>query len=270
MPADRRPTARAAVLPARRAPLELGRLAPSGRSILVGLALLALGVGGYVAARETSVFAVRTILVRGAPPHVRAEVRAALADEAGRSLLRVDAAGIERRLADVPDVESVQFDRAFPNTLRIVVVPARPVVVLRHRADAWLVSAHGRVLRRLNHPRLSLLPRVWVKSDPQIVIGSRLGANEGGAAAAALAPLASANFRGGVLLVRTGAKELTLVLRSGIELRLGDLGDLRLKLAIARRILALPATSGTKPAYLDVSVPERPVMGADTQVSGLG
>lgn len=201
---------------------------------------------------------------------MQAEVRAALADEAGRSLLRVDAAGIERRLADVPDVEAVRFDRAFPNTLRIVVVPARPVVVLRRGADAWLVSARGRVLRPLRRPRLSSLPRVWVKGDAPIVVGFELDADAGGAAAAALAPLAATRFPGGVRFVRIGTKELTLVLRSGIELRLGDLGDLRLKLAIARRILALPPASGTQPAYLDVSVPERPVAGTNAQVSGLG
>ena len=61
---------------------------------------------------------------------------------------------------------------------------------------------------------------------------------------------------------------MTLVLDSGLEVRLGDLGDLRLKLAIAKRILqavgAGPSTSG----YLDVSVPERPVVKAmnSTQV----
>ena len=37
----------------------------------------------------------------------------------------------------------------------------------------------------------------------------------------------------------TGDGELTLVLASGTELRLGDSGDLRLKLAIAKQILPL-------------------------------
>ena len=56
-------------------------------------------------------------------------------------------------------------------------------------------------------------------------------------------------------------KELTLVLHSGLEVRLGDAGDLRLKLAVARRLLLIQGAE-TVASYVDVSVPERPVMGA--------
>jgi len=60
------------------------------------------------------------------------------------------------------------------------------------------------------------------------------------------------------------------VLRSGLEVRLGSKDDLRLKLAIARRILATLGTSGGGD-YLDVSVPERPVAGSvNSQVAGTG
>jgi hypothetical protein len=54
-------------------------LVPTGRSLLVALALLAAGAGAYAAARETSIFAVRTLDVRGGTPALRSEVRAALA-----------------------------------------------------------------------------------------------------------------------------------------------------------------------------------------------
>jgi hypothetical protein len=51
---------------------------------------------------------------------------------------------------------------------------------------------------------------------------------------------------------------MTLVLRHGTEIRLGRPADVGLKLVIARRVLAL--VDGT-PAYVDVSVPQRPVAG---------
>jgi len=62
--------------------------------------------------------------------------------------------------------------------------------------------------------------------------------------------------------------ELTLHLRSGLQLDLGEPNDVRLKLAIVRRALhQLPA--GT--TYLDVSLPGRPVAGtANPQVSSGG
>jgi cell division septal protein FtsQ len=246
--------------------LQLARLAPSGRSVLIGLALFALAVGGYLGARETSIFAVRTIDIRGGDPALQAQVKAALADEVGQSLMKIDAAGLDRRIAPLPGVRSFHYDRAFPNTLRVDLRPEQPVLVLRTGADAYLVAATGRVIRKLAHPRLSHLPRLWVAHDVQVRVGDPLPAAVG-AAATALAPLQGAPLPGGVRVVR-GGKELTLVLGGGLEVRLGDHGDLQLKLAIARRILRSTTAPATAGDYLDVSVPERPVLLLKAQVGG--
>jgi len=47
----------------------------SGRSFAVGFALVALAGGAYLLARETSIFAVQRIDVRGAPPELAARIR---------------------------------------------------------------------------------------------------------------------------------------------------------------------------------------------------
>jgi cell division protein FtsQ len=257
------------VLPARRSVPDLGRIAPSGRSLLAGLLLLALGIGAYIGARETSVFAVRTLEVRGGTPALRAQVRAALEPTVGTSLLRVGGDTVARELAPLPGVRTFAFDRAFPHTLRVTVHAEQPVLVLRlvPGTDSYLVAASGRVIRKLAHPRLSGLPRLWVKKSGQVVVGERLGAVPA-AAASALSLLHGAPLPGGVHVVIIGKTELTLVLGGGLELRLGDGGDLRLKLAIARRILRQTGGASTGGGYLDVSVPERPVLSANTQVGG--
>ena len=59
--------------------------------------------------------------------------------------------------------------------------------------------------------------------------------------------------------MRASDKELTLVLASGVELRLGDLDRLALKLAVAARILPQVEAPAKGPPYLDLTVPERPV-----------
>jgi hypothetical protein len=247
--------------------MHLARLAPSGRSVLIGLALFALAIGGYAGARETSIFAVRTIDIRGGNEALRAQVKAALAAEVGRSLMKIDGDSLGRSIAPLPGVRSFAYDRAFPNTLRIVLRPEQPVLVLRTGADAYLVSATGRVIKTLAHPRLSHLPRLYVsRKDLQVKVGEPLPPMVG-APATALAPLQGAPLPGGVRLVR-GGKELTLVLGGGLEVRLGDRGDLQLKLAIARRILRATAAATTGGGYLDVSVPERPVLSLNSQVGG--
>jgi len=267
--ARKRSTARTAVLPARRGVPDISRIAPSGRSVLLGFVLLALATGAYAVARETSVFAVRTLDVRGGSPALRAQVSAALGPAVGKSLLRVDGDTVARALAPLPGVRSFSFDRSFPHTLRVVVRPEQPVFVLRRVPgnDAFLVAASGRVIRSLAHPRLSSLPRLWVTKDVHVVVGDRLGTAPT-QAASALALLRGAPLPGGVRVVLAGQKELTLVLGSGLELRLGDVGDVRLKLAIARRILRQTSAASAGGGYLDVSVPERPVLSTNSLVGG--
>lgn len=269
MAARRRTSARTAALPARRGLPETRQLLPSGRSVAAGLALLALAIGGFVGARETSVFAVRTIEVRGGTPGLRAQVRAAIADEAGVSLLSVDGRSLGRRIEAIPGVRSFTYDRAFPHTLDVVLTREVPVLVLRRVPgnDAFLVAASGKVLRALPHSRLSHLPRLWVKSTVDLQVGEDLPPAIAGAATA-LAAVRGASLPGGVSTVLAGRDELSLVLSGGLQVRLGDSGDLRLKLAIARRILDQTGAAATGSGYLDVSVPERPVLSSNSRVGG--
>jgi len=265
--ARRRPSARTAVLPARRPLPEFGSLIPTGRSLLIALAILFAAGGAYAVARETSIFAVRTLDVRGGTPAIRAQTRAALAGELGKSLLQVGGGDIEQHLASVSGVHSFRFDRRFPNTLEVVVTAERPVLIIRQGKSAFLVSSFGRVLRKLDHPRLSSLARLWLptKADAPEV-GKTLPAAEA-AAAVAVAPLRSVQLPAHVVDVKSDGTQLTLTLGSGFEVRLGDVGDLRLKLAIARRILSQTGAA-TGSGYVDVSVPERPVLSSNSQVAG--
>lgn len=267
--APRRTTARVAALPGREGLPDLGHMVPSLRSLGVGLALAVLAVLAYVGARETSVFSVQAVDVRGGTPALRTEVRAALADVVGTSLLKVGDSTVESRVAPISGVRSFTFDRAFPHTLRVVVKREVPVLVVRRvpGTEAFLVAASGRVLRELPHPRLSHLPRLWVKKTVPVTVGAPLPPALAGAAGA-LSALRGAGLPGGVSTVAAGRDELTLRLSGGLEVRLGDGGDARLKLAVARRILRLTGAAAGGAGYLDVSLPQRPVLDQNPQVGG--
>ncbi len=242
------------------------RYLPSGRSVLAGIAIALLAIGAYVGARESSVFAVRTLDVRGGNAQTRAQVRAALAGEFGTSLLKIDRSTIAGKLADVTSVLRFTYDRAYPNTLRVVVHREDPVLVLRQSKYAYLVAATGRVLKPLPHPLLSHLPRLWVKSGIPVLVGDELPSTEA-AAAHALAAANGAGLPGGVRTIQSSHGSFALELGAGLELRLGQPSDVLLKLAIAKRILH--ATGAAVDAgYLDVSVPERPVLSVNSQVGG--
>jgi cell division protein FtsQ len=244
--------------------LELSRLAPSGRSLLTALLLLLTALGLYAGARTTPVFAIDRIAVTGAPPDVAAQVRQALAPALGEPLVGLDVADLSQRARRVPMVAHVSFDRGFPHTLNVAVVPEVPVAVMRQGAASWLVAAGGRVVADVPRGANGGLPRIWLTRGVEVRVGDRV-AGRVLAAVGAVAPLVRSPLPVRVASVRAGEKELTLVLRSGAELRLGDAGDLPLKLEVARRVLPSLAPEDL---YLDVSVPERPVAGQtlDSQV----
>ena len=250
-------------------PRDLAHLLPSWRVLAIAFGVaLAVG-GGYVVARQSALFAVQTLEIRGAPPAVSAQVREALRPLEGESMLRVDLDAVAGRLAALPSVQHAGFDRAFPHTLRVSVVAERPVAVLRRGSEAWLVSARGRVIRQLPRPRLSSLPRVWVPTTVTAAAGDTLGDAETVRAVRALA-VASAGARlpARVMSARAGEGELTLLLAAGTEVELADERELPLKLAVAREVLlALEPSVDGWPAYIDLTVPGRPVVGyASSQV----
>jgi cell division septal protein FtsQ len=249
--------------------IDLLQFAPSGRFLAAGLAAIMIAAGLYGLARESSMFAVRSIAVEGASPAVAAEIRAALSSFEGRSLVAVDASRVEQRVDGLPAIRASVVDRAFPHTIRVHVTPELPVAVLRRGGEAWLVSARSRVIGPIARGTHRGLPRIWLPLRTELEVGSLLEDEPGGLAARSLAAFVGSGFPSRIAFVRALNGQLTLGLRDGLEIRLGAPVDLRLKIAIAHGILptlALPATGG--PDYLDLAVPERPVAGRNPQPEG--
>jgi hypothetical protein len=259
----------------------LARLAPRARVLLVVVALAVAVVVAYAVARWTPLFAITTVDVEGAAPGVEGRVRATLQPLVGSSLVSLERGDVERRLAALPMVGSASYDRAFPHTLRVLVRAERAVAVLRRGADSWLLSARARLLRRLSPGAKRTLPRIWVGPETTVELGETVEGRSVRAAAAAARAARDSGFAKRVATVKSddapashvadeqtdtlagGPTErgegggLVLVLRSGLEVRLGTARRLELKLAVARRILQA-ARPGPR-SYLDVTVPERSV-----------
>jgi cell division protein FtsQ len=234
----------------------LARFAPTRRSLAVGFGVLAVALGGYLLARETALFAIDRIEVRGGSPQVARQVQSVLASLVGRPLVGLDGSAVLARVDALPTVVSASYDRSFPHTLRITVVPERPAAVLRRGPDSWLVSRRGRVMERLPATAVPRLPRIWLSTRTPVRTGAEL-------TAAGAAPAARAVGLAGAFAARVDSASVTngtLVfhLRSGLALLLGDGGDIKLKVAVAARVLAILPTGST---FLDVSSPGRPVSG---------
>jgi cell division septal protein FtsQ len=223
----------------------------------------------YLVARDSSMFAVTRIDVVGAPPPVARQARRALEIAEGRSLLRLDGRGVVAALERLPTVYRASYDRDFPHTLRVRIVPERAVAVLRKGVDSWIVSARGRVIARVARGAFPALPRIWLGHTAVVELGAIVRDPSAVVASHALASFKSAGLGARISFVKAIGGRLVAGLRTGLELRFGPPVELGLKLAVAGSVLptlATPSMGG--PGYLDVTVPERPVAGLDSQVEG--
>jgi hypothetical protein len=234
----------------------LSVLVPTRRSIAIGLGVLGFALCGYLVARETSVFAIDRIEVEGGSPQIARQVQGALASLAGAPLVGLDGSAVLRKVDALPTVLRASYDRDFPHTLRITVVPERPAAVLRSGPASWLVSARGRVIERLSTRSIPRLPRIWVASRTPVRLGAHLAA--AGSTTAARAVGLAGSFASRVASASDAGGALVFHLRSGLELLLGNGEDVKLKLAVAERALAVLPPGST---FLDVSIPGRPVSG---------
>jgi cell division protein FtsQ len=237
--------------------LDLVRLVPSGRSLLVSLLVVTGTLAAYWGARVSPVFDVQRVKVVGAPPGVSREVERATRKTVGTSLLALDRGQLEDSVRLLPSIAAVSVDRAFPHTLVVKVAVERTVAVARRGHSSWLVTASGRVVRPIEKGSEPQLPRIWLTRAVPVRLGSALPRTYV-QETQVLAALRESRFRRLARGVRAEDGELTIVLRNGPELRLGEPVDVALKLAVARKVFAR-LRPGTR--YLDLSVPERPVAG---------
>jgi cell division protein FtsQ len=240
------------------------------RALGVLMLVAAVVVLLYAAARFSSLFAFEKLELTGGRPGTREQVRAALRPLLGESLVALDQADLRRMLEELPAVRSARIDRAFPHTLRIALVHERPLAVVQSGGEAWLVSVRGRVIRAVEPERAGKRPVVQADPGSKLAPGATVHADDVRTSLEALRRLPD-GFPERVESASTSGGAVTLVLAGGMEVRLGHPGSFALKLAVAGRVLrAMSADDAAALAYVDVSVPERPVGGTtlNSQLEG--
>jgi cell division septal protein FtsQ len=155
----------------------------------------------------------------------------------------------------------VRVDRAFPNTLAITVLPEHPALVAQSGRSAWLVASDGRVLAPARHPHH--LPRAILAAHVALTVGSVAGEHDLSVALRTLSETSAfARHVGGVKqIISQPSLPLTIVLRHGLQVRLGTPDQLGLKLQVAGRVLGrMTSRERHSLAYVDVSAPARPAL----------
>ncbi|MDX6538066.1 MAG: cell division protein FtsQ [Gaiellales bacterium] len=265
---------------------ETGRVQPvflrrRAAAVLAAAVVCAAAAGavelGYLWLKGSGTFQLRSVAVRGGSESDRLAVRDAVARAAaGRSLLALSPARVAGAIEHVPTIRLATVDRDFPHTLRIHIVPERPVALaVGPGGYRSLVAASGRVLRVFQPGEaVPVLPHVWTQRERPIPGGSMRAAD----AQAALETLAArpSDFSAHVANVKVDPERgLVMRLRGGLDIVLGPPLQLTEKLRAAAWVLRRYSTSAERAqlVYADVTAPERPAVmprGGYAATAGLG
>lgn len=175
-----------------------------------------------------------------------AQVRTAAGIRQGVPLLSVDLAAVERRVAAIPEVASVQASRSWPSTVRLAVTERTPVAEAASPSGLFWVDATGKAFREapLDAPPL---PRL---AAPTVAPGDP--ATEAGLAVlASLAPSLREKLQ---VVEASGPAAVTLRLADGKQVRWGspERSD--------RKAAVLGVLMSQRGSVYDVSAPDLPTI----------
>jgi cell division protein FtsQ len=223
--------------------------------IALALALAALLIGGYLWVRDSSLVAVRNVVVVGASGRDAGKIRSALI-AAARTMttLDVNTAALHRAVAPYSEVKAIHVSTSFPHGMRIVVVEEYAVATIVAGGQQTGVGPDGVLLHGV--AASTLLPALSVGAAPR---GARLRARP---ALDELAVLAAAPYQF-IPRIAQASEDAThgvaLQLRSGPAVYFGDTSRLAAKWRALVAVLADPGSAGA--TYIDVSDPLRPAAG---------
>ena len=215
----------------------------------------------FVWLRSSDVFAVRTVTATATERIAQEEVSRVASEAIGESLFRLSTADLEEALRSLPYVRSAEVYRRFPNTLDVRLEEYEPIARLKAGDGAvWVVADNGRALEEVVPPAGAGLPLVVPSTDETPVAGQQV--SEIVAQALPLAVImadesANRHLASAKEIWVSPSGALTIVLKEGAELRLGDPTKLDQKLKGALQIIEQYLRDGTPLEYVAAAVADK-------------
>lgn len=190
--------------------------------------MLSLGLALFL---RSSAFTVQHVIVQGLKSSPESEILKLASGIQGQNLFLFDQEALTHKITLHPLVKSVQFQRKLPQTLVIMVTERTPVALVVVPKGVLEVDSEGTFLRRLES---------WPKNDSPVLTGIDLKDTVGpGQNLANPSLMAALDLLGQApveLLAQIGElhvdtiQQMTIYLRSGVEVRLGQASDWKTKL----------------------------------------
>jgi cell division protein FtsQ len=221
-----------------------------------------VGVGGWMALRDSSLFSVDHVSVAGLSPNALPAVSSQLLAAAhSQTTTDFSVGALRAAVAQYTLIDDVQAQTQFPHGVRIKVLERRPIALLDVSGHGFPLDAGGRVITGLaRHGRLALvrsthLPSQGRTRDPFVLLALRMLTD------------APVPLRRRVAAVTIADGALTIYLHRGPKLIFGNDALPHAKWDSAAAVLADRSSRGA--SYIDVRLPSRPAAQvADPATSG--
>lgn len=229
------------------------RIRPFWILITFTIALVAVGAGFAV---TWPGFTPKSIRVSGNHHVPSSEILAKAAIAPRTSMWFQNTGAMAKRIASIPDVESVKVHRIPPATIRINVTERVPYAELRSGANQAVAD---RAMRVLSYDVEQRLPVFVLRPGLELTPGTFVTSSD----ALSLRDAYSALLERGFVPVELELDRydgLEVALQTGPRLLLGNRSDLAKKLALANAILAQVVHGERRVAAIDVRAPATPVI----------
>jgi len=198
--------------------------------------LFSLGLALFL---RSSTFAVQKVIVQGLKLSPESEILKLASGVQGQNLFLFDQEALNHKITLHPLVQSVKFQRKLPHTLVIIVTERTPVALVVVPKGVLEVDTQGTFLRRLES---------WPTTDHPVITGINVKDTVGPgqnladpSLTAALSLLGQAQpelqSQIGELHV-DNTQQMTMYLRSGVEVRLGQASDWKPKLSALFQLIS--------------------------------
>jgi cell division protein FtsQ len=199
----------------------------------------------------SSLLVARSVRVTGAPQAQRAEVLSAAGIALGTPLIRIDPAAVARRVERIPQIQSAEISRDWPDTVLIAVRERTPALAVPAGAGFALVDRFGVVVSRVARRP----PGMVLLGAPPADLAALRGSPAIGAAVTVLHELPPSIRRLVRAVTAPSAGAVTLDLQHGVTVLWGGTGEPAAKAA------ELAILMRTRASFYDVSDPATAVTG---------
>ena len=226
------------------------------------LALLVAGLAGY-AFMSSPFFSVSKVEVRG-NLQLSSEELVFLSQVTSRdNIFRLNLQRVRKRIGQSPRIESVTVARHYPSTLRLTIVERRGVALLPYSNYFLELDGHGVPISIVEEFTRSRLPLISghrpagvslgkVVRDADLVAALRVPASLSPDTLAALSEIRAADLN-----------DIVLYTTKGVRVRWGAVMEPEGKAELLDSIVASLSTGQVKARYIDISVPNMPVVAED-------